>query len=57
MSQKESAFLRDSACVIENLDHVRMPAVKCKFGVKPNATSLDTLSVIKVPSANDSDAS
>jgi len=53
MSQKESAFLRDSACVIENLDHVRTPAVKCKFGVKPNATSLDALSAIKVTSEND----
>jgi len=57
MSQKVSAFLRDSAWVNEILDHVRMPAVKCKFGVKPNATSLDALSAIKVPSANDSDAS
>ena len=41
----------------EILDHVRVPAVKCKFGMKTNATSLDALSAIKVPSANDSDAS
>jgi hypothetical protein len=57
MSQKEDAFLRGSAWVIEILDRVRMPAVKCKFGVKPNATSLDALCAIKIPSANDSDAS
>ena len=57
MSQKEGTFLRGSAWVSEILDHVRMPAAKCKFGVKPNATSLDALSAIKVPSANDSDAS
>jgi len=29
-----------------------MSDVKCKFGVKTNATSLDALSAIKVPSAN-----
>jgi len=42
--------------VTEILDHGRMPAVKCKFGVKTNTTSLDALSAIKVPSANDSEA-
>jgi len=30
--------------VSENLDHVRMPAAKCKFVVMPNASSLDALS-------------
>jgi len=57
MSQNEGTFLRGSAWVSEILDHVRMPAVKCKFGVKPNAASLDALSATKVPSANDSEAS
>ena len=47
MSQKVSAFLRDSAWVNEILDHVRMPAVKCKFGVNTNAASLDALSLLK----------
>ena len=41
----------------EILDHVRIPAVKCIFGAKPKAASLDSLSATKVPSANDSEAS
>ena len=57
MSLNEGSFLRGSAWVSEILDHVMMPAVKCKFGVKPNAASLDALSATKVPSANDSEAS
>jgi hypothetical protein len=57
MSQNEGTFVRGSTWVSEILDNVRMPAVKCKFGVKPNAASLDTLSATKVPSANDSEAS
>ena len=40
-----------------HLDHVRKAAGKCKRGVKTKVTSLDALSDIKVPSANDSDAS
>ena len=57
MSQNEGTFLRGSAWVNEILDHVMMPDVKFKFGVKPNAASLDALSATKVPSANDSEAS
>ena len=57
MSQNEGTFLRGSAWVSEILDNVRMPAVKCKFDVKPNAVSLDVLSDTKVPSANNSEAS
>jgi len=57
MSQNEGTFVRGSSWVSEILDHVRMPAVKCKFGVKPNAASLDALSATKVPSANESEAS
>ena len=41
----------------EVLDHVRMPAVKCKSGVMTKAKSLYTLNAIKVPCANYSDAS
>jgi len=57
MSQNECTFLRGSAWVREILDHVRIPAVKCIFGAKPKAASLDSLSATKVPSANDSEAS
>ena len=57
MFQIKDAFQRVSAWVTEIVYHVRMPAVKCKFGVNPNATSLDALSAIEVPSAYDSVAS
>ena len=56
MSQNEGTFLRGSSWVSEILDHVRMPAVKCKFGVNTNAASLDALSATKVHYANDSEA-
>jgi len=57
MSQNEGTFLRGSAWVSEIFDHVRMTAVKFKFGVNRNATSLNALSATKVPSANDSESS
>jgi len=56
MSQNEGTFVRGSSWVSEILDHVKMPAVKCKFGVNTNAASLDALSATKVHSANDSEA-
>jgi len=56
MSQNEGTFVRGLSWVSENLDHVRMPAVKCKFGVNTNSASLDALCATKVHSANDSEA-
>jgi len=47
MSQSEGTFVRGSSWVSEILDHVRMPAVKCIFGVNTNAASLDALSLLK----------
>jgi len=39
------------------LDHARIPAGKCKTGLKKKVRSLYDLSAIKVHSDNDSDAS